>query len=46
MNSGLVAANNDTLNAITLTFRTVVISNPSDQANGSQYVNQKKTNKF
>ncbi len=44
VNSGLVAASNDTLSSIMLTFRSVLISAPSDQANGSQYVNQ--TNSF
>jgi hypothetical protein len=39
VNSGLIAANNDSLSTINIAFRSVVISNPSDEANGTQYVN-------
>jgi hypothetical protein len=38
VNSGLVAPSNDTQSAIMIAFRSILISNPSDETNGSQYV--------
>lgn len=42
VNNGLVAPTNDTQSTIQIGFRSVVINNPADQTNGSQYVNEKQ----
>lgn len=40
VNNGLIAPSNTTQSSIIIGFRSVVISNPSYQTNGSEYVNE------